>query len=333
MRALLKESADKRFSGLCTTATLGGIESGAPWATLWAEVEASGFADAWVPESDAGAGLSWYDTHPVLLAAGEYALPVALGPTMLLRAHLARAGLPRVGGPITLATQVQTSPSGAVAARRVPFGRVSDWVALDHQERSWLLPVRSARIIDSRVYASLQADLLWNEWPSDAIDLRQRLPLRESGAAIWVVMMAGAMAAALKRTLTYAGERHQFGRSIGQFQAVQQQLSLMAEHVHAVAMAAEMVCCGSDGPINAALVAMAKARASEAVGVITAIAHGVHGAIGITQEYPLHFLTRRLHEWRMDFGSETYWQQRLGSAFLSSPSTRALDFVLESLSP
>jgi alkylation response protein AidB-like acyl-CoA dehydrogenase len=90
---------------------------------------------------------------------------------------------------------------------------------------------------------------------------------------------------------------------------------------------------GDHAPINAALVAMAKARASEAVGVITAIAHGVHGAIGITQEYPLHFLTRRLHEWRMDFGSETYWQQRLGSAFLSSPSTRALDFVLESLSP
>ena len=333
MRALLKESADKRFSALCTTAALHGIESGAPWATLWAEVEDSGFADAWVPESDAGAGLSWYDTHPVLLAAGEYALPVPLGPTMLLRAHLAQAGLPTVGGPITLATQVQANPSGAVAAQRVPFGRISDWVALDHEGRSWLLPVRSARIIDSGVHASLQADLLWHEWPSEAIDLRQRLALRESGAAIWVVMMAGAMAAALKRTVTYAGERHQFGRSIGQFQAVQQQLSLMAEHVHAVAMAAEMVCCGSDGPINTALVAMAKARASEAVGVITSIAHGVHGAIGITQAYSLHFLTRRLHEWRMDFGSETYWQQRLGSAFLSSPSTRALDFVLESLSP
>lgn len=36
------------------------------------------------------------------------------------------------------------------------------------------------------------------------------------------------------------------------------------------------------------------------------------GAIGISEEYDLQLLTRRLHEWRLADGSEGYWEDLLG---------------------
>jgi acyl-CoA dehydrogenase len=43
-----------------------------------------------------------------------------------------------------------------------------------------------------------------------------------------------------------------------------------------------------------------------------ATAHQVHGAIGFTQEYPLHRFTRRLIAWRAEFGTDRFWAERLG---------------------
>ena len=59
-------------------------------------------------------------------------------------------------------------------------------------------------------------------------------------------------------------------------------------------------------------VAAAKCRASDAVEAITRISHQVHGAIGFTYEYNLHFLTRRLWAWRAEFGASGEWGEVLG---------------------
>jgi acyl-CoA dehydrogenase len=59
-------------------------------------------------------------------------------------------------------------------------------------------------------------------------------------------------------------------------------------------------------------VAVAKARAGEAAGKVAEVVHQVHGAMGFTQEHPLHFATRRLWSWRDEFGNEAYWQERIG---------------------
>ena len=67
-----------------------------------------------------------------------------------------------------------------------------------------------------------------------------------------------------------------------------------------------------------AVAATAKATTSAAAPRIAATAHAVHGAIGISEEYDLQLLTRRLHEWRLADGSEGYWAQALGTARLSS---------------
>ena len=64
-------------------------------------------------------------------------------------------------------------------------------------------------------------------------------------------------------------------------------------------------------------IAAAKLRTGEAAGNGAAIAHQVHGAMGFTQEYPLHYATRRLWSWRDEFGNESYWAERLGAMLLA----------------
>ena len=59
-------------------------------------------------------------------------------------------------------------------------------------------------------------------------------------------------------------------------------------------------------------IAAAKCRASEAVEKLTRLSHQVHGAIGFTYEYGLHFLTRRLWAWRAEFGGAGEWGEYLG---------------------
>jgi len=47
------------------------------------------------------------------------------------------------------------------------------------------------------------------------------------------------------------------------------------------------------------------------------VAHQVHGAIGVTDEYALHHSTLRLWAWRDEFGNEAHWSARLGDALLA----------------
>jgi hypothetical protein len=56
------------------------------------------------------------------------------------------------------------------------------------------------------------------------------------------------------------------------------------------------------------------------------MAHALHGAIGIAEEYDLQLLTRRLHEWSMAHGSEAHWNAWIGNSVLASDASIA-DFV------
>ncbi|MBV9758703.1 MAG: acyl-CoA dehydrogenase, partial [Alphaproteobacteria bacterium] len=116
----------------------------------------------------------------------------------------------------------------------------------------------------------------------------------------------------LDYALDYANQRKQFGRPIGKFQAVQHMLAEGAGHYAAAAAAAEMAAEAFGTPGFDFAVAVAKARAGEAAGKVAEVAHQVHGAMGFTQEHPLHFATRRLWSWRDEFGNEAYWQERIG---------------------
>ncbi len=138
--------------------------------------------------------------------------------------------------------------------------------------------------------------------------------VRGVGALMRAAQMAGAMEAALGLATTYANDRVQFGRPIGKFQAIQQQLALLAEEAAAALVAVESAAISlAEGRQSAEFaLAAAKIRAGEAAGTVAEIAHQVHGAIGFTEEHFLHNLTRRLWSWRDEFGDEAYWAGLLG---------------------
>jgi acyl-CoA dehydrogenase len=140
-----------------------------------------------------------------------------------------------------------------------------------------------------------------------------------AGAALRAVAMSGALERILLQTVEYARTRVQFGKPIAAFQAIQQQLAVLAGHTAASSMAAEAALTSlSDLTRRDIDVAVAKVRAGEAVGPATSIAHQVHGAIGITREHSLHFATRRLWSWRAEFGAETLWAEQLGRSAASN---------------
>ena len=90
------------------------------------------------------------------------------------------------------------------------------------------------------------------------------------GALARVAQMAGALDAALSRSVDYANERVQFGRALGKFQAVQQSLATFACEAAATncaAMGAAQVMSGRAAPFE---IAAAKLRANRAVGIGTA---------------------------------------------------------------
>jgi acyl-CoA dehydrogenase len=142
-----------------------------------------------------------------------------------------------------------------------------------------------------------------------------RAVLRRRGAFARACLMTGALERVTDMTVGYANERQQFGRPIATFQAVAQHLVRLASETHLAVMAHQVAVAavshrGFDG---AGLeIGCAKAVAGEAADVGTARAHQAHGAIGMTQEYDLHQLTRRLWSWREEYGSTNAWRREVG---------------------
>ncbi len=136
-------------------------------------------------------------------------------------------------------------------------------------------------------------------------------PLDEALAI--VAMMGGALERCLELSIEHANTRVQFGKPLGKQQAVQQNLAILAEETAAVAVVAQAAAAARDASDAAFEIACAKLRANQAAGRGAAIAHQVHGAIGFTQEYPLHRYTRALTHWRSRAGHDAYWASRVGA--------------------
>jgi acyl-CoA dehydrogenase len=316
--------------------------------SLWEQLDALGFADALVPEDQGGAGLALDSVFEVWAAAGEHALPVPLGETMVARALLAEAGVPRPAGSIALA-EGQWRDGGALAAATVTLGAVADHVLVQHP-RGWSLLSADAAEVGPASFA-LDRSMSWSpsavaaaaapvvaagaqavtataargaDTAAPAAAETAARPGSRSGpgllrqllACVVAVQSSGAMMEVFRRTLQYANDRTQFGRPIGKFQAIQHQLAVMSEEVFAARMAARLGTMEAGWRPDPLRIAIAKARTSEAARAVAEFAHSIHGAIGFTAEYDLQLFTRRLHAWRSTAGSESYWHAIAGRALV-----------------
>jgi alkylation response protein AidB-like acyl-CoA dehydrogenase len=116
------------------------------------------------------------------------------------------------------------------------------------------------------------------------------------GATLTAALQVGLAARLTQLSVGYAGEREQFGRSIGGFQAVKHicadmfvRAELARVAVHAAAVTVDDPDCGD----VARAVAGAKLLADEAATANGRSAVQVHGGMGFTWEVPVHFFLKR----------------------------------------
>ncbi|NUU39079.1 acyl-CoA dehydrogenase family protein [Pseudomonas sp. C2B4] len=324
---MFTEAIEKILTDLCTPAWVRAVESGDDARELWRVLEDGGFLELLTPEVADGAGLSLAALFPILLAFGRHALPVPAAQSIAARALLRDCPHRLPAGMVALAGTAWQQADGGLCAPRVAYGLLADFALVNLGGELLLLDCRQARRQAEGVHASQYATLYWPQESLAAAVGSNGEEVRLFSAAIHAAAMAGAMERVLDMTLEYCNDRVQFGKAIGKFQAVQHQLSVMAEQVAAARIAAELAFAGAAQVPDLIPVAIAKARTSMAVPQVTATAHALFGAIGVTEELDLQLFTRRLHQWRMSEGSEAYWNGLVGQAFLTRPNIGASEFV------
>lgn len=307
---------------ISTPAVVRNVGEGGDATNIWQIIQESGFADALVSEASGGAGLSLSDVVPLVLAAGEHLLPVPFAETMVARALIADCGAEApVDRPIML------WPS-------MPDGRLRSQVGLTHVGEGYILVQKAEELALFPAVHDRQRDAFGVLTCSPDFGAPAALHLTANdvnlmdwSAAITAAYMAGAMRKLLAMSLGYVNERQQFGRSLGKFQAIQHQLSVMAEKVVAANVAARMGFLGTARAVHSLRAATAKYMANDAANMVSSIAHAVHGAIGISAEYDLQLYTRRLKRWQLAFGSASYWAQKIGAGRLAMTEGTSVDFI------
>lgn len=319
--AALAAQLDRALAAQDAPALLREAEAGGCPAAAWQALEELGLTLALVPESSGGAGLGWADVAPALCLLGQRGAPLPLAEAMLGNALLAAGGLPPVAGVVAL----EVAP-GLYAA-----GRHAAWLLRMEED---VLRLHGARDLAWRTGRNIAGEardaLLAAPVTADANCVIAPDLLSLGGALVRSLQIAGAAQAVLAMTVEHAMTRRQFGREIGRFQAVQQMLARMAGEVAACTTAAEGAAHAADrrGLAGAAFeIACAKVMAGEAAALVAEVAHQTHGAIGITAEYGLNLLTRRLWSWRAEFGSDAAWARRLGARAIAGGPAALWDEV------
>ncbi|MCS6890117.1 MAG: acyl-CoA dehydrogenase family protein [Rhodovarius sp.] len=314
MSDLLVEPLARLLAAEAGPGVLAGIGRGDWPAGLWRQVQALGLPLALVAEEAGGAGLSWAEVVALWQELGRHGAPVPLGEAMLAQALLAAAGLPAPEGMLALGQCAAAWGRMASHLLRWENGRL----AL-HAAGGWEAGANAAgEPRDDLTPAALLAEgPLPEAWAGEAPELALAL--------LRAAQLTGAAEAALALAVDWANTRHQFGRPIGRFQAVQHMLAQLAAEVAlaqaAVAGAAQAA--DARGLAGAAFeIACAKVMAGEAGREAAARSHQVLGAIGMTAEHGLHHLTRRLLAWREEGGSERLWAARIGRAALERGGAR-----------
>jgi alkylation response protein AidB-like acyl-CoA dehydrogenase len=327
---------------------------------FWADLAALGWLGLALPEVDGGQGAGWVELAVVAEALGRTAAPGPFLPTVLAAAAVVAGGPPGLRS-LVVPTLVGGGASGAIAfpatthvsaaiastdgsvrlsgtARPVPVGGEPAWLVLAATSLGGVRYV----VVSGDEVALTPIPGLDPGWPLAAVTVdgvvvpaeRQlsvgpeavdRLTVALSaatcaGGASWCVEVAAA----------YAATRRQFGRPIGQFQAVKHRCADMlvtAQQIEAAAWDAVGVLdrmttgAGSDEADLAAAVAGAIALdgfVDVAKGCIQVL-----GGIGFTWEHDAHRYLRRATALRQLVGGGARWRAAAADAALSGVRRRA----------
>lgn len=339
---MIEKTLDAFFTDRCEPATVSDLERTGDIRPLWDAIEDLGFTQISVPEERGGSGGTTADALDMVRSAGRHAVPLPLAETALLAGWaLTHAGLDAGAGMSTIApvhpddTFTAEPTSGGVIlsgrATLVPWASVADRIvvlATGPDGELWLAMVSptDAQILPGKNLAGEPRDTvtLVGAYVPESRSAIVSFALETyfvRGALARAAAMLGALERVRDLTISHARTREQFGRSLSQFQAVQQMLAVMARDVALVRSAVELATAAVEDDDAAGWLASASAKtlAGIAAGTVSSHAHQIHGAIGVTSEYPLSILTRRLWGWRAEHGTEEEWSRRIGERAVAHP--------------
>jgi alkylation response protein AidB-like acyl-CoA dehydrogenase len=156
----------------------------------------------------------------------------------------------------------------------------------------------------------LDADAVIGEVDDGWLPLRRALAAGSAGAAAELVGVASGASA---MTLDYLRQRKQFGKLIGEFQALQHRAAhLYAEIEIARAAAFKAAQLLDSGDVGADLyVSVAKAKAADVASLASREAVQMHGGIGMTDEHDIGLYMKREAVLGELFGDVFYHRERV----------------------
>lgn len=124
----------------------------------------------------------------------------------------------------------------------------------------------------------------------------------------------GGAEAMLDATVSYVKERKQFGRPIGSFQAVKHRCADMMTAVEEARSAVYLAAVKAESNELVEYAAIAKSVASEAFFKVSSDAIQLHGGVGVTWEYDLHFYFKRARAGLSLLGTPEYWRDQIAGS-------------------
>lgn len=203
-----------------------------------------------------------------------------------------------------------------IVTPRVPGAHISDVFIVAIQERSGDLRARSSthgweiHLVSSRSVKLITTpsidptrDLAMLEWSpgKDTLLVSKEaahtalLEHSQRTALFNAAQLVGLCDHMIEMTAQHARQRHQFGKPIGSFQAVKHHLANAKVKLEFARPPLYRAACSiaTGSPDRAEHVSMAKAIASDAAELASRTALQLHGAIGYTWDYPLHYWMKR----------------------------------------
>jgi alkylation response protein AidB-like acyl-CoA dehydrogenase len=322
---------------------------------LRASLAGQGLLGLHLPEEHGGQGYGLGEQAVALEELGRALVPGGFLPTVLASALLARADNP-TGHTDTaklLAALADGSRTGAVSLATGLTGTVSDDVlTLDGESAPVLgggladllvLPVRTAEdelwaVVDAADLSVTALDSLDQTRPLAAVGASRvpvpagrilpglaRTQVTSLTAALFAAEACGIADWAVQTAADYARIRHQFGRPIGQFQAIKHRCARMLTAAEQAAAASWDAVAACDVRDAAGTPAPAQGEFAAAVAAVVALdaavscAHEciqVLGGIGYTWEHPAHRYYRRALSLRALLGPSAQWARRVAELAL-----------------
>ncbi|NHF62138.1 acyl-CoA dehydrogenase family protein [Microcella pacifica] len=326
------------------------------WAVLCGEIGAASLA---IPEEFGGAGFSSYETHLVLEELGYALTPspflasAILATQALLVANNSEAStrlLPGIADGSHIATLAWAAPDGrwrpdqigvdatpngeswslsgevplvaygAQADTLLVIARTSAGVALfeitgesgvTREETSAMDP--TLRFTTVRLTEAQGREVA----AGGTIDLEL---LRARVLTAVSALQVGTAARGLDMTLAYAGQRVQFGRTIGSFQVVKHRLADMYVQLETARTASRAAAwaVANDSDDVTELARIAKVWCSRALDFVASETVQLHGGIAITWEHDAHLVFKRAHATAQLFASPSEVRREVEESLLAA---------------